>query len=89
VGGSVARELDLAAKAVGPECGSQLRAEDLDGNSPLVLPILCEENGRHPPAAELALDGVVARERGDDSGHEWVADRAMRLCFIVGSGSGA
>jgi hypothetical protein len=57
--------------------------EHLEGNGAVMLEVGREEDGRHPPAAELAEKGVLASEAGFELraqvGHVspglWVAER--------------
>ena len=56
-------ELDLAKKPVGAERCGEVGVEDLEGDDAIVLAVLGEVDGRHPAAAELAIDGVGAGER--------------------------
>src|SRR5713226_4645954 len=60
-------EADLTEEALGAQHGGQLGAQDLDGHAPLVFPVLCEVDGRHPPVAQLALDRVAIGERSPKS----------------------
>ena len=56
------RESDFSQEALGPERGSQLRSERLQGDEAIVLQVAGEIHGGHPAAAELALDGVAVGE---------------------------
>src|SRR5262249_34429579 len=42
--------------------GGELSAKDLQPNRPLVLEIAGEIDSRHPPATELALDGIAVAQ---------------------------
>jgi hypothetical protein len=57
-------QLDLAAEALDAEPGGQVEGEQLDHDAPDEGGLLRQEDVRHPPAAELALDGVGAAEGG-------------------------
>jgi hypothetical protein len=54
----------LARKAVGPECGGELRPQDLYRNFSVVLEILRKIDRRHPARTQLTLDRICVRERG-------------------------
>ena len=69
--GQSSGDLDLAQKAVRPECGGELGAEDFDGDETLVFDIASEVDTRHPAAAELALNRV-ARAQGSREPSEFV-----------------
>ena len=56
------RRADLAEKAVGADCGSKLRVEDLKRDRAVVLEVLGEVDRGHAPAPELALDAVPVRQ---------------------------
>ena len=55
-------ELDLAEEAVGPERHGQLGVQHLERDRAVVLEVAGEEDGRHPAAAELALEGVAGAQ---------------------------
>ena len=48
--------VDLAQEAVRPQGRGQFRAEDFEGDRPMVLQVLRQIHGRHAPAAELSFD---------------------------------
>ena len=52
-------EADLALEPVGPERGGQLGVEHLERDRAVVLEVLGQEHGGHPPAPELALERVA------------------------------
>ena len=56
--------LDLAQEAVVPDSRNHRGLHHLDGNAAMVLEILGEIDGGHPPAADLT-HGAVAIERGE------------------------
>ena len=49
-------------KALRPECGHQLLAQDLESDQAAVLKIVGEIDNGHPTAAQLALDRVATGE---------------------------
>jgi hypothetical protein len=53
---------DLLDEALGPEYSGQLGLQHLDGHLALVLQILGQVDGGHPPRPELALDAVAGGE---------------------------
>jgi len=53
-------EFDLSQEAFGPERGRELGVEDLERDRAVVLQVLGEEDRGHPPAPELALEGVAS-----------------------------
>jgi len=58
------RDLDLAEKPLCTERGRELGLQTFDGDRAPVLQVLGQVDGRHPPAAELALDRVTVGESG-------------------------
>jgi hypothetical protein len=52
-------DLYLAQEALGPERGSEIRPEHLDGDLAAVLQVLGQVHGSHTAATELPLDGVL------------------------------
>ena len=52
----------------GPSSAAELGPEDLDRHLAVVLEVVGELDGGHAAAAELALEGVAARERGGEPG---------------------
>src|SRR5437762_12613863 len=59
---------DLPEKPLPPEGGRELRRQYLDRDGAMVLQVLREVDRCHPPAAELALDGVPPAEGGPNRG---------------------
>ena len=57
-------ELDLAEESVGAEGLGQFRMEHLERHRPVVAEVVSEIHHGHAAAAELALDAVLAGERG-------------------------
>lgn len=57
-------DLNLPEKALGTECGDELRAQELDGNQPAVLEVAGEVDRGHPTAAQLPLEAVAVDEGG-------------------------
>ena len=49
-------------KALRPECGRQLVAQDLERNQAAMLEIVGEVDNGHPTAAQLALDAIAVAE---------------------------
>jgi hypothetical protein len=60
---------DLAAEALGAEGGGELGAEDLEGDSAVMLQVLGEVDGGHAALPELPLDAVALGEGGLEAGH--------------------
>jgi len=56
-------DLDLLQEPLGPEDGRELGMEDLDRHLAMVLQIICEIDGGHAPAAQLALGLVPPGKR--------------------------
>lgn len=56
------RELYLAEETIGAERTGELRVQDLEGDSAIMLGVLREVDGRHASAPELAIDAVQAAE---------------------------
>ncbi len=57
------RDLDLTPEALEVDAGRELRREHLDHHSPPERVFRSHEHPRHPPTAELALEGVAAEVR--------------------------
>ena len=55
---------DLTAEALGAEHRAQLGSEHLDRNLAVMPEVVREVDRGHAAPAELALDGVAARQRG-------------------------
>ena len=55
---------DLAAEALGAEQRAQLGSEHLDRHLAVMPEVVREVDRGHAAPAELALDGVAARQRG-------------------------
>ena len=53
------RGLDLSKEALPAEQGADCRVEHFQGDEALMTEVAGEINGRHPPAPELALEGVA------------------------------
>ena len=60
---------DLAQEAITAEGGGEFRMQDLEGDGPIVLDVVREEDGGHATPAELTLDRV-------GTGQPIVEDRA-------------
>ena len=56
-------EADLAAEALGAECGGEIGVKHLERDLAAVLPVGGEVNRRHPAATELALERVLGAKR--------------------------
>jgi len=56
--GKLGRDLDFPDKPLGAQCCGEFRPKDLDRYLAAVLSVLSEVDGRHPAAAELALEKV-------------------------------
>jgi hypothetical protein len=56
-------EPDLADEPVDPDGACQLGVEDLDRDQPLVPEVPREPDGRHPAAAQLALNSIPVGQR--------------------------
>ena len=52
-------EADLALKALGAERGGELGVEHLEGDRPVVLEVVGQEDRGHAPAPELALERIA------------------------------
>ena len=69
--------------------------KDLEGDGSIVPEVLRQEDGRHPPAAELALDRVAIRQSGrelaSEVGHQVVPATSFwnRGFFRSGSNVGS
>ena len=55
---------DLAGEALGAEHRAQLGPEHLDRHLAVMLEVVRQVDRGHAAPAELALDGVAARQRG-------------------------
>ena len=64
----VCGDFDLANEAVGTEYRRKLGLQHLDRDWAMVLAVVGKVHGRHPAAAELALDRVPPGEGGADFG---------------------
>ena len=60
--GEPRRHLDLAQEALGADVRRDLGTEHLERNRAVVAKVVGEEHDRHPALAQLARDGVTARE---------------------------
>ena len=58
----VGRGLDLGQEALGPNYGSQLGLQHLEGDLALVLEVIGQIDRRHAALTEFTLDGVAAFE---------------------------
>jgi hypothetical protein len=68
-------EADLALEALGAEAGGQVQVEELERDRSVVPEVLGEPDRGHPPAAELALEGVA------------VAQSRAQCCYRIGHGT--
>ena len=66
--GEPRREVDLALKPLWAERGAELGSEHLESHLPVVAEIASQVDRSHPPAPELALEGVVRRQGGTERG---------------------
>jgi len=57
---------ERAQRPLRAEGGGELRAEDLDGDSAVMLHVVGEEDDCHPAVAQLALDGMATAEGGPE-----------------------
>ena len=77
--GELSGDLNLAEEPVRAEHRRQRGPKDLDRDVTVMLPVLGEEDMRHAPVAELALDRVVVGEGrlqpGERIGHAVPAQR--------------
>ena len=55
-------ELDLAQESVGAQARGELGMERLQRHRTVVPEIVSQEDGRHTPATELALDAVAVSQ---------------------------
>jgi len=55
-------ELDLAQESVGAQARRELRVERLERDGTVVPEIVSQEDSRHAPATELALDAVAVSQ---------------------------
>ena len=55
-------DADLAGKALGPGGSAEFRAQQLDGDQPVVLEVAREPHRGHAPLAQRLHDVVAARE---------------------------
>ena len=69
------RRLDLAQEPLGAQRGGELRAQDLDGDAPVVPEVVGEVHRRHAARAELSLDAIVVSERSAQF-RAWISHRA-------------
>ena len=59
-------EPDLLQEPLGAERLGELRVENLERHEPVVPEVVRQVDRGHPPAAELALDGVAIPECFDE-----------------------
>src|SRR5262245_56592632 len=76
---------DLAQEAARSERDSEIRAEDFQGDWPVVPPVLGQIHGRPATATELALDRVAVAEgvsecRGRHVGHGRPMEEVLQMC---------
>ena len=64
----VRRGLDLGEEPLGANQSCQLGLQDLEGDLSFVLQVVGQVDGGHAAFAELALNGVAAREGGVQAG---------------------
>ena len=64
------RDPDLGEESLGAEHGTELGAQDLEGDLTIELPVAGEVDDGHATGADLALDDVAVVERRGDQG--WV-----------------
>ncbi len=57
-------ELDLPLEALGPEQGSDLRQQHLEGHRPVVLEIVDEVDRGHPALTEFVVEAVAVLKGG-------------------------
>ena len=62
--GEPSGDLDLAQEALGADGGSELGAQDLERDGPIVPEVAGEIDGGHAAASELALDAVAIGQGG-------------------------
>ena len=70
--------LDLSEEPLRAERAGELGLQHLDGDETMVLPVLGEVDGCHPPVAELALDRVPVGEGSLQTGEQIGQARARR-----------
>ncbi|HET6576974.1 MAG TPA: hypothetical protein VFG66_01545 [Gemmatimonadales bacterium] len=68
---------DLPKKTFGAERGGELRAEELEGDGPVVTEVVGEVDQGHAAAAELAVEPVAAGKGGREAGGR-VGQRGVR-----------
>jgi hypothetical protein len=61
------RDFYFAEKTIRPERRGKLRMQHLESDHTLVLAVLSEIDGRHAPAAKLAVDGVRIGQRAAEA----------------------
>ena len=76
----VGRRLDLGQEALSTDDCSQLRFEDLESDSTIVLDVLGEVDGGHTAFTQLTLDSVSALQSGFEAIHGGVGHWR---CFVV------
>src|SRR2546430_10635158 len=59
---------DFPQESLAPHGGRELGRQDLDGHGTTMFVVVGEVDRRHPTTPELALDRVLARERGPQLG---------------------
>jgi hypothetical protein len=64
------RDVNLAEEALGPEHGTELRVQHLEGHRPIMSEVVGEVHGGHAAAAELALEHVPPFEGGLQTGRQ-------------------
>ena len=63
-------DLDLAQKPLGPQDMGDLGAEYLHRDTPVVLQVLGEVDGRHAALAELVLQQIAGAKRSGEFGRD-------------------
>ena len=71
-------ELDFALEALDRQPLRQLRRHDLDDHLAVEPRLLGDKDARHPAAAQFAVNGVLARQRGAELGEVVHAHRFVR-----------
>jgi hypothetical protein len=64
-------EPDLPEEPVGPQCGSELGMEHLEGYRPVVPEIAGQVHGSHAAAPQLALDAVAVGQSGLETSEDF------------------
>src|SRR3954468_19415818 len=78
---------DLALEPVGADGGGQLLRENLDGDLAAMTDVFGSVDGRHPSAADLAIDAVALLERiTKDLDVRNHPDSASRICCSLRRG---